>query len=102
MGLEVGGSFKRKGTYVYLWLIHVVIWQKQTHNYKAIILQLKINYFLSHKENLHLQYCTIRTDSMLMSSVYKINHLSVPTTVLSYMIQNTVDVLCITNTGYKK
>ena len=39
---------------------------------------------------------------MLMSSVYKINHLSVPTTVLSYMIQNTVDVLCITNTGYQK
>ena len=23
MGKEIGGSFKREGTYVYLWLIHV-------------------------------------------------------------------------------
>ena len=35
------GRFKRKGTYVYLWLIHVDIWQKPTQLYKAIILQFK-------------------------------------------------------------
>ena len=29
-GEEVGGRFKREGTYVYLWLIHVDIWQKPT------------------------------------------------------------------------
>ena len=27
MGREVGGGFKREGTYVYLWLIHVDVWQ---------------------------------------------------------------------------
>ena len=40
MGLEVGGRFKTEGTYVYLWLIHVDIWQKPTQYCKAIILQL--------------------------------------------------------------
>ena len=32
---------KREGTYVYLWLIHVDIWQKTTKFCKAIILQFK-------------------------------------------------------------
>jgi len=45
MGLKVEGRFKREGIYVYLWLIHVNIWQKPTQYYKAIILQLKINNF---------------------------------------------------------
>ena len=35
----------REGTYVYLWLIHVDVWQKSTQYYKAIILPLKINTF---------------------------------------------------------
>ena len=43
MGWEVGGKFKEEGTYVYLWLIHVDVWQKPTQYCKAIILQLKIN-----------------------------------------------------------
>ena len=33
----------REGTYVYLWLIYVDLWQKPTQYCKAIILQLKIN-----------------------------------------------------------
>ena len=41
MGREMAGRFKRVGTYVYLWLIHVDIWQKTTKFCKAIILQLK-------------------------------------------------------------
>ena len=41
MGKEVGGKFKREGTYVHLWLIHVEVWQKTTKFYKEIILQLK-------------------------------------------------------------
>ena len=45
-GREQGGKFKRKGTYVHLWLIHVDIWQKPIQYYKAIIFQLKINFFL--------------------------------------------------------
>ena len=38
MGWEVGGTVKREGTYVYLWLIHVDIWQKPTQyfNYPSI------------------------------------------------------------------
>ena len=39
-GKEVGGSFKREGMYVYLWLIHVDIWQKPMQYCQAIILQL--------------------------------------------------------------
>ena len=50
MGWEVGGRFKREGTYVYLWLIHVGAWQKPTQYCKAIILQLKID-ILKKKKN---------------------------------------------------
>ena len=35
--------FKREGTYVYLWLIHVDVWQKPIQDCKAIILQPKVN-----------------------------------------------------------
>ena len=31
-GVEVGGRFKRKGTNVHLWLIHVNVWQKPTQS----------------------------------------------------------------------
>ena len=41
MEWEVGGKFKREGTYVHLWLIHVDVEQKSTQHCKAIILQLK-------------------------------------------------------------
>ena len=50
MGWEVGGRFKREGTYVYLWLIHGDVWQKPIQYYKVIILQLKINKFLKRKK----------------------------------------------------
>ena len=42
-GWEVGGRFKREGTYVHLWLIHLDVWQKQNQYCQAIILQLKMN-----------------------------------------------------------
>ena len=42
-GGEVGERIEKVGTYVYLQLIHVDVWQKPTQNCKAIILQLKIN-----------------------------------------------------------
>jgi len=34
--------FKTEGTYVYLLLIHDVVWQKPTQYYQAIIFQIKI------------------------------------------------------------
>ena len=36
-----GREFKTEGIYVYLWLIHVEVWQKTTKFCKAFILQLK-------------------------------------------------------------
>ena len=38
MAWEVSRSFKREGTYVYLWLIHVDVWQRpaQCCNYSSI------------------------------------------------------------------
>ena len=41
MGREMGRSFRREGTFLYLWLILVGVWQKATKFCKAIILQLK-------------------------------------------------------------
>ena len=52
MGLEMGGRFKREGTFVYLWLIHVDVWRKLTQHCEAIILQLKKNLFCL-KINMH-------------------------------------------------
>ena len=49
MGWEMGGRFKREGTYIYLWLIHVDVWQKWTQYCKAIILQLKISNFFKNE-----------------------------------------------------
>ena len=40
----VGGGRQREGTYMYLWLIHVDVWQKSMQYCKAIILQLKIDF----------------------------------------------------------
>ena len=37
----MGGRFKREGTYAYLWLMHIDVWQKPTQYCKAIVLQLK-------------------------------------------------------------
>ena len=42
MEREVGGRLKREGTDVYLWLIHVDVWQESSQYCKIIILQLKI------------------------------------------------------------
>ena len=43
MGREKGDGFRTERIYVYLWLIHVDIWQKTAQHCKAIIIQLKIN-----------------------------------------------------------
>ena len=48
----VGGG--REGTYVYLWLIHVDVWQKLTQYCKTIILKLEINLLKTTKKNPNL------------------------------------------------
>ena len=47
---EVRERFKTDETYIYLWLIHVDVWQKPTQYYKAIILQLKMNTLFKNVE----------------------------------------------------
>ena len=44
-GSVLRGGMGREGTQIYLWLIHVDVWQKPTQCCRAIILQLKINAF---------------------------------------------------------
>jgi len=39
MGREMGRRFRREGTHVHLWLIHVKVCQKTTKFCEAIILQ---------------------------------------------------------------
>ena len=42
VGREVGGgAFRLRGTHVYLWPIHVDVWQKPSQYCKVITLQLK-------------------------------------------------------------
>ena len=50
MGCGMGGRLRREETYVYLWLIHNVLWQKPTQYCKATILQLKINFKIRKNE----------------------------------------------------
>ena len=53
----VGGSCKREGTYVYLYIcIHVDAWQKPTKYCKAIILQLKINLFFKKAQSQTIEF----------------------------------------------
>ena len=50
MGREVGQRIKREGTYMYLWLIHIDVWQKPTQFCKTIILQKKKKPLKTKKE----------------------------------------------------
>ena len=65
MGWEMGGSFKREGTYVCLWLTHVNVWQKQTEYCKAIILQLKTN--LKDDSLCYVYFTTIKKADLKLS-----------------------------------
>ena len=49
IGRELRGRFKREGIYVYLWLIHVEVWQETTKFCKTIILLFKkmLNWLLT-------------------------------------------------------
>ena len=53
----VGGRLKKKGIYVYLQLIHTVVWEKPTQQCKATILQLNRNKkkLMSDQSNLVLK-----------------------------------------------
>ena len=65
-GVGWGGRFKRERIHVYLWLIHVEVWQKTTKFCKAIILQLKIN------KNLKIPLLNIMANLRLYSDIFPI------------------------------
>ena len=67
MGREMGERFKREGTYVYLWLIHVDVWQKLSQYCKVIIFQLKKNES-SVQFNSVAQLCLTLCDPMSRST----------------------------------
>ena len=48
-GERDGREVQEGGAYVFLWMIHVDIWQKPTEFYKAIILQLKNKFKIKNK-----------------------------------------------------
>jgi len=53
MGRKVGKMFKREVTQLYLWLIHVDAWQKQTiqlHNYSSIENKFNLKYENNNKK----------------------------------------------------
>ena len=52
MGWEVVGRIKRQGTCIYLWLIHVDVWQKPRQYCKEIILQFKISKLKKKKKGM--------------------------------------------------
>ena len=67
MGWEVGGSFQREGTYVYLWLMHLDVWQKPTQYCKAVILQLKINKLRGEKIHLpHQRVASVKAETLFL------------------------------------
>jgi len=41
MGREWGGRYKREETYIYLWLIHVDIWQKPSQYCNYLLIKNK-------------------------------------------------------------
>ena len=45
-----GREAQKEGIYVYLWLIHVEVWQKTTKFCKAVILPLKNNCFFKRRK----------------------------------------------------
>ena len=75
MGWEVRGRLKRKGTYVYQWLIHVDVCQKP---FKAIILQLKIDKILKMGRRPKQTFLQRRyTDHQQAHKMFNITHYSV-------------------------
>lgn len=75
MGWRVAGRLKREGTYVYLCLIHTVVWQKPTQCLKELSSNLKHthttkkNPFFSLKSIVFLHFICISILSYLAESI---------------------------------
>ena len=61
-GLQGGQrEVQDEGTHIFLWPIHVDIWQKASQYYKVIILQLKLINFLNKKRERRLMQIKKKT-----------------------------------------
>ena len=70
------GLFQQVNSYVYLWLIHIDVWQKSTQHCKAIILQLKINSKLKtkwKKKRNCSQSSEMMTPTLWLASLFIVN-----------------------------
>ena len=67
-GMGLGGRIEREGTSVYLWLIHIHVWQGPTQHCKAIILQLKIIFF--KKMHFFSHFMSLNSGYICLSPVY--------------------------------
>jgi len=65
----------REGTWVYLWLIHVDVWQKPIQYCKEIILQLKIDklYICIYIKIIHLMYVKNPHDYMIIQRILELS-----------------------------
>ena len=56
----MGERFKREGTYVFLWLIHVDVRQRPVQYCKAVILQLKTKILEKNLKVFHLKITRVK------------------------------------------
>ena len=84
MGQEVGGRFRREGTELYLWLVHVDVCQKPAQYCKAIILQFKINRQSKKKQKeYYQQFNNLNFFSTLTSVFYSQKQFFLPISLLT-------------------
>ena len=70
---EVRERFKTDETYIYLWLIHVDVWQKPKQYCKAIILQLKINKSKTKHKKWAIHFCLFTLLSVFFVLYFYLN-----------------------------
>ena len=93
IGWEIRGSFKRDGTYLYLWLIHVDVWQKPIQYCQAVILQLKIierNNSNSSQAQVTIFLLSVSLNLTVLVNSYNWNHTIIVLLRLVYFIQHNV------------
>ena len=80
MGREMGGGPRREGTYVYLWLIHLDVWQKPTQCCKTTIIKSYGNkvgvcqfFFIISIKHLNNQCTTLRSLKGKQKYYFEIN-----------------------------
>ena len=103
MEWEVGEWFKREGTYVFLWLIHVDVWQRPVQYCKAVILQLKMEFLEKKLKVFQLKITRVKDlfatpFSSGTTNWGRFSQLSLEIWYISLV--NLIDWLCVTCIGF--